>query len=401
MWSAHPKPYSTVPRHIKYHVSDRLSSHDHTLRLQALHCSHRPRSGRLSGATDRAYLHPGSRHAGSWNNCKFCQLRLLRAFDNLHPPKPRRTKLNQIVQQKSGIGTDIWTRTPQQITNILKYLGFQAMLYYGVVSLLKLCLLAFYLRIFPGYWVQRLLKGTMVFVVVYAIAFIVTATQLCHPISFGWKGWDGEHKGYCRGYYQLPWVNAGISIALDLWMLAIPLWMLRGLQLHWKKKLGVSLMFCVGTFSTVISIIRVRSIIHLMTQDNVTWEYYGTAIWSSVEVAVGIICINMPVLRQALVRAFPALGGSTMQSNTNPQTPGQSKRKSWPVLTNITNRSRNERIPSDSTDQVTHGTAQFVDTKDFVSSYSGDNSDKAKLVEMDRLSPRHESAQSRTGWTDL
>lgn len=29
--------------------------------------------------------------------------------------------------------------------------------------------------------------------------------------------------------------NAAVNIALDLWILAIPLWELRTLQLHWKK----------------------------------------------------------------------------------------------------------------------------------------------------------------------
>lgn len=38
-----------------------------------------------------------------------------------------------------------------------------------------------------------------------------------------------------------------MSIALDLWILAIPLWQLRSLKMHWKKKVGVALMFCVGT----------------------------------------------------------------------------------------------------------------------------------------------------------
>lgn len=38
-----------------------------------------------------------------------------------------------------------------------------------------------------------------------------------------------------------------MSIALDVWMLAIPLWQLRGLKLHWKKKIGVAAMFIVGT----------------------------------------------------------------------------------------------------------------------------------------------------------
>jgi hypothetical protein len=45
---------------------------------------------------------------------------------------------------------------------------------------------------------------------------------------------------------MLVWANAASSIVLDLWMLVLPLSQLRVLQLHWKKKVGVALMFSVG-----------------------------------------------------------------------------------------------------------------------------------------------------------
>lgn len=45
----------------------------------------------------------------------------------------------------------------------------------------------------------------------------------------------------------IGWANASISVAVDVWMLAVPLWYLRKLKLHWKKKIGVAAMFIVGT----------------------------------------------------------------------------------------------------------------------------------------------------------
>ncbi len=44
----------------------------------------------------------------------------------------------------------------------------------------------------------------------------------------------------------LGWANAGISIALDFWMLGLPMTQLTQLNLGWKKKLGVAAMFGVG-----------------------------------------------------------------------------------------------------------------------------------------------------------
>ncbi len=44
----------------------------------------------------------------------------------------------------------------------------------------------------------------------------------------------------------LAWINAAVSIAVDIWMLAIPMSQLWGLQLPWKKKTGVAMMFGLG-----------------------------------------------------------------------------------------------------------------------------------------------------------
>jgi hypothetical protein len=147
----------------------------------------------------------------------------------------------------NGVGRDIWTLTPTNITNFLYHFWWMAILYFALVSLVKLCLLLFYLRIFPGTGVRRLLWGTLIFDVMFGVCYVFLAIFQCTPISHYWENWHGEREGKCLSRSAIAWSNAGISIALDFWMLAIPLWQLRKLNLHWKKKIGVALMFGVGT----------------------------------------------------------------------------------------------------------------------------------------------------------
>jgi hypothetical protein len=45
----------------------------------------------------------------------------------------------------------------------------------------------------------------------------------------------------------LGWANAATSIALDIWMIGLPMSQVLKLNLHWKKKVGVGMMFSVGT----------------------------------------------------------------------------------------------------------------------------------------------------------
>lgn len=190
---------------------------------------------------------------------------------------------------KNGLGQDIWTLTPTEITQMLKYFYIMAWLYFTQLMLLKLTLLFFYIYIFPSKEVQRLLWSTVIFVVLWGVAFIIVAVFQCHPISYFWTKWDGLHKGTCLDINAITESNAAISIVLDFWILGIPLWQLWGLKLHWKKKVSVALMFCVGTFVTVVSILRLRALVHFAASANVSWNFYDVAVWSTIEICVGIM----------------------------------------------------------------------------------------------------------------
>ncbi|KAH7305925.1 CFEM domain-containing protein [Stachybotrys elegans] len=214
----------------------------------------------------------------------------------------------------NGLGRDIWTLQPVQITHLLMFFYNMAYLYFIQCTLLKLSIIAFYMRIFPAQGVQRVLWGTFIFTAIWGITFVFTTIFQCKPINYFWTKWDGLHEGHCADANAITWVHAALSITLDFWSLLIPMWQLRKLHLHWKKKIPVALMFCLGTFITVVSIIRLQSLIHFAATSNVSWEFYDISLWSTIEICVGIITICLPTLRIILVKFFPALSGSSYGS---------------------------------------------------------------------------------------
>lgn len=147
----------------------------------------------------------------------------------------------------SGFGRDIWTLQFDQITNFLRYFFIIELDYFIVLALLKLSLLLFYMRIFPSKTFRRLMWATIAFDISFGLSFTIGVLLQCNPISYFWEVWDGQHQGVCFNINAFSFANAGISIALDVWMLALPLSQLPALKLHWKKKVGVGLMFVVGT----------------------------------------------------------------------------------------------------------------------------------------------------------
>jgi hypothetical protein len=78
-----------------------------------------------------------------------------------------------------GLGQDIWTLSPEEITKMLKFFYIMASLYFTQVTLLKLTLIFFYIRVFPAKPVQRLLWGTVAFVVAWGFVFVVVAIFQC------------------------------------------------------------------------------------------------------------------------------------------------------------------------------------------------------------------------------
>ena len=147
----------------------------------------------------------------------------------------------------NGLGRDIWTLPFDSITAFRRTAYILPILYFLQVGLVKISILFFLLRIFPRPTTRKLLYGTLIFTALWTVAFILGGVLQCQPPSFYWMSWDTKNQKRCLNFSALNWANSLLSIALDTWMLVIPLYEVIHLQLSWRRKLSVSLMFCVGT----------------------------------------------------------------------------------------------------------------------------------------------------------
>ncbi|KAK4087535.1 integral membrane protein [Purpureocillium lilacinum] len=210
-----------------------------------------------------------------------------------------------------GLGKDVWTLPMEQVTTFGMYFFIMEVLYFVELSLVKLSLSLFYMSIFPGTNIRRLLLGTAIFNGVFGLTFALAAIFQCTPVSYFWTQYADPLGGHCVNINVLGWANAAISVAVDLWLIAIPLSQVPKLSLHWKKKMGVVIMFVMGTFVTVVSILRLQSLIFFANSTNPTYDEWSVANWSTIEVNVGMICTCLPSVRLILVRLFPRLGSGS------------------------------------------------------------------------------------------
>ncbi|RBR19242.1 uncharacterized protein FIESC28_05707 [Fusarium coffeatum] len=241
--------------------------------------------------------------------------------------------INSYGLAPNGIGTDIWTLTPDQITSFGRNFYALAVMYFLLQTTLKLTLVFFYLRIFPAAEFRRTLWGTVAFITAYGITFVLVAIFQCQPISYFWTKWDHGHEGKCASINAITWSSAAINIAMDFWILGLPLTQLRKMSLDWRKKIAIGLMFSAGIFVTIMSILRLYATIVAGRdpQNNVSWEYSPAIKWSTIETNVGIWCACMPTIRVLFVRLFPKILGETTRyinygssKGPNSRAPGKS-----------------------------------------------------------------------------
>lgn len=71
---------------------------------------------------------------------------------------------------------------------------------------------------------------------------------------------------------------------------------------------------------TVVSVLRLQSLINFANSTNPTWDNWIVGWWSTIEVNVGMICTCLPTVRLILVRAAPRIFSTNMSSNKSEPT---------------------------------------------------------------------------------
>lgn len=117
----------------------------------------------------------------------------------------------------------------------------------------------------------------MVFVMIglnvgFVLGFGLAVVFQCTPIDGAWRSWDGEYQARCVNVNYLGWSGAGVNILLDIMTLLLPLPVLAQLTMSLRKKLQIFAMFTVGFLVTLVSILRLRSMIEFGSTKNITRE---------------------------------------------------------------------------------------------------------------------------------
>ncbi|KXS98298.1 hypothetical protein AC578_6831 [Pseudocercospora eumusae] len=269
-----------------------------------------------------------------------------------------------------GFGQDIWTIKQSHLTPILKILYFNELFYILGLSFVKIAILLTYLRFFSDVKFRKWVFVVIGLNVISLIGFIFALLFQCTPIPYAWLRWDGTHKGTCVEFDHIAWPAAAINILLDLIVIGLPFPQLWKMKMNKRKKLQVMVMFGTGLIITVLSILRLQSLVAYTDHNDFTWVYVTTGAWSKLELNASILCACMPAIRNYIRRFSPATTGDTVKGGSTTAKSGLSGRES-PWLASL-DRRVHQRTMNDDPDDTHLGTltvsdfGKSVDTENFV-----------------------------------
>ncbi|KAI8711273.1 CFEM domain-containing protein [Fusarium sp. LHS14.1] len=149
----------------------------------------------------------------------------------------------QIMPSK-GLGLDIWTVRDDDITTFLIYLLSCEFAYAISLGLIKLSILLFFLRIFPSRKFQVVVRWTMGLTILLSFIYLILFLIQRMPLWLFWEGWkDKTPRGVIVDGKAMGISHGALNVALDIWMLILPLSQLLKLGVKFKKKVGVIAMF--------------------------------------------------------------------------------------------------------------------------------------------------------------
>ncbi|KAK6863780.1 hypothetical protein PG995_000308 [Apiospora arundinis] len=216
-----------------------------------------------------------------------------------------------VLLSNNGLGRDMWTLPMQNIENVLFLYYLGEIFYFAALAVNKISILIFILRVFPDQNFRRVVYGVIGLTAAYGLTFVVATMVQCQPLNYSWKQIDSNAKGQCNNIHLQGWMSAILNIVVDLIILVLPLKQLYALQTNLKKKILIMIMFSLGIFVTIVSAIRLRSLIVFAASQNITWDYNEAAYWSTIEMHVGIVCACLPALRALFVAMGAKALGST------------------------------------------------------------------------------------------
>ncbi|KAH6880690.1 hypothetical protein B0T10DRAFT_540223 [Thelonectria olida] len=202
--------------------------------------------------------------------------------------------------------------TSEQVVFLLKMFWASTIPFFTTFYLCKAALLAVYLQVFPKFMVKRriLLWATVGYCAVAYVASMLTLFCVCLPIQ---RNWTLDEEEACPAsttalVFQVGWA---LHFFGDLLIFGLPWFIVPGLQMKWKLKVGVYCTFLLGLINIIFCLVRFITI--QTSQVNSRLPLSLVELWTALDYNIGLVIACLPSLRPY----FRGRHGSDYPYNSN------------------------------------------------------------------------------------
>ncbi|KAH0011467.1 hypothetical protein KCU78_g10014, partial [Aureobasidium melanogenum] len=226
----------------------------------------------------------------------------------------------------NGYGAVMSTLTDKQLARALMSFWWAQVLYKLTIWPTKLSILFLYLRVFGdtpnvtafGVNFRKSVYALMAFSAIFCVVTLIVNVLSCIPVS---HYWDKNSPGHC-GVDPFSWwlAQSLLNTISDIIILILPMPLVKNLlQIPARQKFGLCLVFSLGGFVVIVTIMRITTFKTGGLGDDTTYDGAVTLCWTIVETNIAIICACLPLLRPFIARMIPGFcGGSGLRSNSYP-----------------------------------------------------------------------------------
>ncbi|KAL1966249.1 hypothetical protein VTN77DRAFT_4602 [Rasamsonia byssochlamydoides] len=239
-----------------------------------------------------------------------------------------------------GYGKHLWELYVPEVITFLKIDLAGQDFYFAGTCFVKVSIALMYLRLNPSQTFRYWTWGIIAFDTLYSLAGVIVATFGCTPIE---GGWDITIEAKCVDKKAFYYVAAVCNIVSDFATMALALRMVWKLQMQRKQRIWLVLLFTVGSFACIVSIIRVVTMLPTLKSTDFTWFKVQVAAWAEVEINIGIVCACLPCMKPILSRHFPYLINSSPRGT---RSASGTASNSYGLRLFSKNRSTSQKVPS-------------------------------------------------------
>jgi len=221
-----------------------------------------------------------------------------------------------------GLGVHNYGASAAEMRDGVMYFSLWQLFYVASTVPVKASICISLLRITMNRLCRLILWGLIVLSCISTIMACIVVWSTCRPMAFTWdKTIKGGKCSTLEAVIALSYVVSGVNIVTDWTCAVMPAFILWDVQMRKKLKISVCIILGMGAVASTATLIRLKTIPAYRNANDYLYGIAEIAIWSVVEIGLGIIAGSVATLKPLFNKIFGSTTDPNSYANDHPSRP--------------------------------------------------------------------------------